>query len=202
MLMQTVAWLAAGLVFLSFFMKTIIALRTIAIGSNLMFIVYALLGIYYDVFDKVLPILVLHLALLPLNLRRLQQIRATAKSLHDLQANQQSLEFLLPYMTRQLARQGQRLFSKGDAANHLYLVRSGQIELPEVGKIVGPGATLGEVGIFSEHARRSTSALCLQDCELFGITAEKVMELFYQEPRFGLYIVRLLSQHLSDQTAR
>lgn len=201
MLMQSVAWFAAGLVFLSFFMKTIVPLRTIAIGSNVVFIVYALLGIYYDVFDKVLPILVLHLALLPLNLHRLQQVKATIKSLHDIKSNQQSIESLVPYMKNERVPQGQRLFSKGDAANCLYLIRSGTLELPEISKTLGAGSVLGEVGVFSREARRTTSAVCVEDCELFSITAEKVMELFYQEPRFGFYIVRLLSQHLTDQTS-
>ena len=66
--MQIVAWLAAGLVFMSFFMKTIVPLRTMAIASNIVFICYALMGIHFGVFDKVLPIFVLHVALLPLNL--------------------------------------------------------------------------------------------------------------------------------------
>ncbi len=201
MLMQSVAWFAAGLVFLSFFMKTIVPLRTIAIGSNVVFIVYALLGIYYEVFDKVLPILVLHLALLPLNLHRLQQVKATIKSLHDIKSNQQSIESLVPYMKNERAPHGQRLFNKGDAAHCLYLIRSGTLELPEIGKTLGAGTVLGEVGVFSRQARRTTSAVCVDDCELFSITAEKVMELFYQEPRFGFYIVRLLSQHLAEQTS-
>ena len=201
MLMQSVAWFAAGLVFLSFFMKTIVPLRTIAIGSNVVFIAYALLGIYYDVFDKVLPILVLHMALLPLNLRRLQQVKATTKSLHDIKSNQLSIEPLVPFMKNERVPQGQRLFNKGDAANCLYLIRSGTLELPEIGKTLGVGTVLGEVGVFSREARRTTSAVCAQDCELYSITAEKVMELFYQEPRFGFYIVRLLSQHLADQTS-
>ena len=38
------AWLAAFLVFSSFFMKTIVPLRIIAVVSNAAFIVYALLG--------------------------------------------------------------------------------------------------------------------------------------------------------------
>lgn len=201
MLMQSVAWLAAGLVFLSFFMKTIVPLRTIAIGSNVVFIAYALLGIYYDVFDKVLPILVLHMALLPLNLRRLEQVKATTRSLHDIKSNQQSIESLVPYMKSEQVPQGQRLFGKGDAANCIYLLRSGTLALPEIGKTLSAGTVLGEVGVFSRQARRTTSAVCLEDCELYSITAEKVMELFYQEPRFGFYIVRLLSQHLADQTS-
>jgi hypothetical protein len=39
-------WIAAVLVFSSFFMKTMIPLRIVAIASNAAFICYALLGLY------------------------------------------------------------------------------------------------------------------------------------------------------------
>ena len=71
--MEIAAWLASALVFTSFFMKTIVPLRTVAIGSNLAFILYALLGARYGIFEKVLPILVLHSLLLPLNLLRVHE---------------------------------------------------------------------------------------------------------------------------------
>jgi CRP/FNR family transcriptional regulator, cyclic AMP receptor protein len=71
--MQLAAWIAAGLVFAAFFMRSMVALRCVAICSNLAFIAYALLGLEHGVFELVLPILVLHTALLPLNVLRLRQ---------------------------------------------------------------------------------------------------------------------------------
>jgi hypothetical protein len=65
------AWIVALLVFSSFFMKTMIPLRVVAIASNVAFISYALLGLRYGIFGRVYPILVLHSALLPLNAVRL-----------------------------------------------------------------------------------------------------------------------------------
>ena len=66
------AWIAALLVFSSFFMKTMIPLRVVAIASNVAFISYALLGLEYGIFGRVYPILVLHSALFPLNVVRLR----------------------------------------------------------------------------------------------------------------------------------
>ena len=77
--MQLLAWIASSLVFASFFMKTIMPLRAVAIASNVVFIGYALMGLHFGVFDKVLPILILHLALLPLNVLRLREIQATIR---------------------------------------------------------------------------------------------------------------------------
>ena len=65
-------YLAAMLVFCSFYAKTIVVLRLVAIASNLAFIGYALAkGLY--------PVLILHVVLLPLNCVRLAQLRAVTK---------------------------------------------------------------------------------------------------------------------------
>lgn len=196
--MQVAAWMAAGLVYLSFFMKTIVPLRSLAILSNVVFIVYALLGIRYGVFDKVLPILVLHVALLPLNVTRLLEVKKTIRAFSDLKESQASLGVLIPYMKRENKKQGQTLFTFGDPANELYLLHAGRIALPEVSKVLGAGAMFGEVGIFSESAKRTTSAICETDCVLLSISREKVLELFYMDTRFGLFIVRLLSGYLTQ----
>lgn len=196
--MQVVAWMAAGLVYLSFFMKTIVPLRSLAIASNVVFIVYALLGMRYGVFDKVLPILVLHGALLPLNVIRLLEVKKTISAFSNLKENQASLDVLIPYMKQENKKQGQTLFTAGDPAKKLYLLHAGRIALPEVHKVLGAGALFGEVGIFSESANRTTSAICETDCVLLSISREKVLELFYMDTRFGLFIVRLLSGYLTQ----
>ena len=65
-------YLAALLVFCSFYAKTVIALRLVAITSNMAFIGYAVAkGLY--------PVLILHAVLLPLNCVRLAQLRATPR---------------------------------------------------------------------------------------------------------------------------
>ena len=79
MRMEIVAWLASALVFTSFFMKTLVPLRTAAIASNVAFIAYSLLVMRYGIFAKVFPILVLHGSLLPLNVYRLRQVMASCR---------------------------------------------------------------------------------------------------------------------------
>jgi hypothetical protein len=68
-------WVASALVFSAFFTKSILRLRIIAIASNLAFMSYALLGLEYGDFGRLYPIFVLHAALLPLNVARLNQLR-------------------------------------------------------------------------------------------------------------------------------
>lgn len=196
--MQLVAWIAAGLVFASFFMKTIVPLRTLAIASNVVFIAYALMGIHFGIFDKVLPILLLHLALLPLNVMRLREIRRTIHSIQTMTREHASLDALIPYMKHESIKRGQKLFGKGDLADRLFILKQGRIKLVELGKTLKAGAVFGEVGIFSENALRTSSAISEEDAELFSLTSDKAIELFYQDPRFGFYIVRALARYVSE----
>lgn len=196
MVMQSVAWLAALMVFLSFFMKTIVPLRLFAIASNVVFIAYALLGIHYGIFDKVLPIFVLHTALLPLNLQRLQQIQSSVRGMKAAREQAHSITFLTPYMRTEYRAKGTVLFHRGDPADRIYVIESGHVDLPDVGKQLGPTAVFGEAGVFAHDARRTGTAVCADDCVFSTITADKVLELFYQEPRFGFFIVQAMAQHL------
>ena len=74
--MHTVDWLGVVgslLVFASFWMKSTVPLRLLALASNVLFI-------GYGYFAWLVPILVLHCALLPLNLVRLRQQHQQQKS--------------------------------------------------------------------------------------------------------------------------
>ena len=126
--MQLIAWIAAALVFISFFMKTIVPLRTVAIASNIAFISYALLGINFGIFDKVLPILILHCGLLPLNIIRLRQVRETIRSVQAMTKEHASLDALIPYMKHEHTKQGHWLFNKGDLADRLFVLKKGRIK--------------------------------------------------------------------------
>ena len=69
----------AMLVFASFWMKSTLRLRTVALASNVVFIAYALVA-------SLLPILVLHCALLPLNGVRLWDLLAARRRARALPA--------------------------------------------------------------------------------------------------------------------
>jgi hypothetical protein len=71
--METVAWIAAGLVFATFYAHGQVQMRSFALLSNIAFISYATLGVQEGIFEKVLPILVLHCVSFVLNVGRLHQ---------------------------------------------------------------------------------------------------------------------------------
>lgn len=40
------------------------------------------------------------------------------------------------------------------------------------------------------------TAICEDDCRLATITGDKVLELYYENPRFGLFLIRLVSGYM------
>jgi CRP-like cAMP-binding protein len=40
------------------------------------------------------------------------------------------------------------------------------------------------------------TAVCADDCRLATITGDKVLELYYENPRFGLFLIRLVSGYV------
>jgi CRP/FNR family transcriptional regulator, cyclic AMP receptor protein len=199
MLIVIAAWVAALLVFSSFFMKTMIPLRLVAIMSNVAFVTYALLGLKYGIFGRVYPILVLHSFLLPLNVLRLHQIKRLINAVNGA-SKSETFESLIPYMRSERHPKGETLFRKGDAADKLYLIEEGSIFFPEVGRRLSKGAVFGEVGLFAPRSLRSVSAVCEDDCGLYAITKDKVLELYYQNPQFGFFLIRMVSA-LVQETA-
>ena len=192
MLIVIAAWVAALLVFSSFFMKTMIPLRVVAITSNVAFSTYALLGLKYGIFGRVYPILVLHSSLLPLNVLRLRQVKRLINAVNKA-SQSETFEYLIPYMSSERHSRGETLFRKGDAADKLYLIEEGTIFMPELGKRLSDGAVFGEVGLFAPQSIRSLSAVCVEDCRLHAITKDKVFELYYENPRFGFFLIRMVS---------
>jgi CRP/FNR family transcriptional regulator, cyclic AMP receptor protein len=192
MLILIAAWVAALLVFAAFFMKTMIPLRLVAIASNVAFVAYALLGLRYGIFGRVYPILVLHAALLPLNVVRLHQIRRLINAVNEA-SQSETFEYLIPYMTSEQHRNGWTVFAKGDRADKLYFIEQGRVVFPELGRRLSTGGFFGEVGLFAPRGVRSASAVCEGDCRLYAITRDKVLELYYQDPAFGFFLIRMVS---------
>lgn len=69
MFVDFLGYAAAALVFATFYARSIVWLRALAISSNVAFISYGLL-------DDLPPIVILHISLLPVNVMRLLQVAA------------------------------------------------------------------------------------------------------------------------------
>ncbi len=188
---ELAGYAASALVFLSFYMKTLISLRLIAIAASVVFILYALA-------TDLLPVLLLHGALLPLNLYRTyeqffayRRVRATATGIAE-------VETLVPLMRRKHSPSGTVLFLKGDHADSIYYLSAGSVDIPELGKTLEPGALFGEVGLFTPDQTRTASAVCGDDCELMVISQRDIVRHCMKEPAFGLYLTKLIAGRMQE----
>lgn len=185
-------YLASLLVFSTFYMKTMIPLRSVAIASNVAFIAYGYSASLY-------PVFLLHVVLLPLNAWRLYQMRKLLARVRQASTGTYSIEALVPFMTKADFKQGDVLFRQGDMADKLYYLLSGSIRFPEIDAIAARGDIIGEIGVLSPWKARTASAIVERDSTLLSLSDQKVVELYYQHPEFGLYLVRLIIQHLMHQ---
>lgn len=181
------SWVAGALVLATFYLKTIIPLRTVAIASNVAFVGYGLLA-------GLTPIVVLHTLLLPLNILRLYQLRALVHRVKRASRGDFTLEMLIPHMKRQHLRSGTLLFAKGDDADTVYLVLEGRIRILGANALIRPGQLVGEMGLFAPDRLRTDSAVCETDAEVSSVTEDQLWELFYQNPEFGAYLLRIIVQ--------
>ena len=189
-----IGYVASLLVFSTFYMKTMIPLRCVAMASNIAFLTYGYLA-------GLSPVFLLHTVLLPLNMLRLYQIRKLLKRVRRASTGDYSIEWMLPFMQQEEFQQGDRLFLKGDAADKLYYIARGAVRLPEIDSLLGAGEMIGEIGLFSPFKARTTSAICETDLTCLVLSHTKVLELYYQNPEFGLYLGRLIIQRLLQQIA-
>jgi hypothetical protein len=189
---ELAGYVACALVFLTFYMRTMIPLRVVGILSNVAFMTYGLAA-------QVYPVFVLHAILLPMNCVRLVQMRALIRKVHDAaHRDDVSMEWLVPFMQRRSAARGAVLFRRGDPADELFVVLGGSIRLVDVAVTLGPGSVLGEIGIFAPNHQRMDTAICESDVDLAVIANEKVLELYHQNPKLGMYLIRLVVKRLLD----
>ena len=127
-----------------------------------------------------------------------------------------SIPFLAAASPRALARVNQRtqiidyepgefVFREGDAPTHLYVIRTGNVEVlnvlldgsEEVLRTLGPGQLLGELGILGGHARSAT-ARTGDAAQIWEIEREAFLELYETEPAVALELAQVMAQYLLD----
>lgn len=183
---ELLGYLASALVFATFCMKSMRPLRLVAIASNATFIAYGWFG-------GMMPILVLHIALLPLNLWRLAQ---EIKAAQQRRAAGPGLERLLPHAAIRRFGAGETIFRKGDLAGEVYAILSGTVRLTELGIEIGPGTIFGEIGVFSARKSRIASAIATAPLELLAIPEERIVSLCNEDPQFGLQLMTLITTRM------
>lgn len=187
-------WGAAIFTLLAYSMKTMLPLRIAGIGANLLFIVYGLA-------EGIVPVLLLHALLLPFNLYRLAEILRMTRLAQEARRGHHPLAWLRRLLTTQSYEAGAFVFRKGDAADNLYFLESGQVRLVETGMLLPEGELFGEIAFFTDTRERTLSARCEGPCRIARLDERTFMRLYYQNPAFGVHVVRLIARRLIEGMA-
>jgi CRP/FNR family transcriptional regulator, cyclic AMP receptor protein len=185
-------YLASALMLGTFGMRTMMPLRIIALGSNLLFIAYG-------VFEQFYIVIILNTVILPLNIWRLIEIMRLIKSVRSAVDQNDVFDALIPFGRRMKLHGGDTIIRKGDLSEALYLVLEGSLWVQEASAELGPGSIVGEIGVLSGKQRRTANVTAKTDCVLARVSAEDFQRVYFTNPAVGLSLVRLVIDRLIEQ---
>ena len=194
-LINGIGYLASGLVLLTFCMSTMLSLRAVAICSNFAFISYGLGA-------KLYPVVGLHIILLPLNVIMLFRMINLLRKAKRAAATDLSPTWLQPFMQPKHFNAGETIFRKGQHADLLYMIVSGEVRFPEIDERLSAGDLFGEIGLFSLERRRTQTAMAETDLDLLWIRDGALKKLCERNPGLSLYFLRLTATRMTQNAAR
>ncbi len=175
--------------------KTMVPLRILAIVTNCILIAF------YGSTHAWIP-MGLQVFALPLNALRLFQMIHLIRNVREAIRAKPSLDWLKPFMAERHFRKGDLLFAKGEAADRMFYTMTGRYALVELGIEIEPGHVVGELAMLAPDNRRTATLECIEEGDVLSITYEQVQELYYQNPTFGFYFLRLATARLFDNVTR
>ncbi len=173
----------------SIWMKTVIPLRIAGIASALCFLCAG-------IFARSFPPIFLYSLLLPLNIFRLRQMMELIKKVRAAASSDLTMDWLEPFMKKRGYRKGDVLFRKGDLADEMFLAAKGKFLVSELGIELRPGQIFGEMGLLTSGSHRTASVECAEAGHVLVINYDQVRELYFENPEFGFYFLRLVGERL------
>lgn len=105
--------------------------------------------------------------------------------------------------TAHLFDAGEKVFQQEDAASHLYIVRTGRIQIVTYGTVlenVGPGGVFGEMALIDESPR-SAAAIAMEPTEVMELSRAQFLALVQETPEFALHIMAILANRIRKMNA-
>jgi CRP/FNR family cyclic AMP-dependent transcriptional regulator len=99
---------------------------------------------------------------------------------------------------------GEVVFAEGDKGDHMYVVRSGELEIVRDGQVVetlSPGGIFGEMALI-DGSPRSAMARAKTACELAPIEEKSFLFLVHETPFFAIAVMRALAERLRRSPPR
>ena len=97
---------------------------------------------------------------------------------------------------------GAIVFERGDPVDRLYFIAKGRVQIEEMGINLTEGEIFGEIAFFTDSAERTATARCIEKTEVYSINEKQFMRLQFEDPSFGLAIMRTITRRLISDVAR
>lgn len=188
-------WAEVAMSIVAAFATRMIPLRYTSMLSNVA-------GLGYGLVTGYVPSIVEHGVNLPLNASRARQMQKLIVAVRQAAETDLNIEWLKPFARARRFKAGETIFRKGDKASEAYIVTEGEVEIPEAGAHVRAGDLFGEMALFTPDGARLASAVCKTKVEILYITYEEFEQLYFQNPEFGLYLVRLIVRRMERNHRR
>jgi CRP-like cAMP-binding protein len=97
---------------------------------------------------------------------------------------------------------GEKIFLEDDAADAMYMVRSGRVDVITYGTVlenVRPGGIFGEMALIDDGVR-SAAAIATEPTEVVIIDKPAFLAIIRNEPQFALRVMSLLANRLRRTT--
>jgi hypothetical protein len=179
----------------TFLMPTMVRLRVFGILSAVFFMAYGLLA-------TAIPTFLMYLLLLPINSFRLFQIMKLVKKARIAAQGDLSVDWLKPFMDTRAYKKGDVLFHKGQKADEMFLITTGKFLVKEISVELLPGRLMGELGFVTPNNKRTQTVECIEDGAVMTITYDRLLEVYFDNPDFGYFFLRLSSDRLLQNMAR
>lgn len=175
--------------------KTMVPLRILAIIANCFLI--TVFAVSHGWFPMAMQALAL-----PLNAYRLYQMIVLIRNVREAIRGKPSLDWLKPFMAERHFRKGDLLFAKGETADAMFYTMSGRYRLIELGIELTASQVVGELAMLAPDSRRTATLECVEEGDVLSITYEQVEQLYFQNPTFGFYFLRLATARLFENLGK
>ncbi|MET7246658.1 cyclic nucleotide-binding domain-containing protein [Methylobacterium sp. EM32] len=190
---EAIGYLGTGLTIASTAMSTMIPLRVVSILASVAVMTYGLL-------TGSMPVVLTEAIQIPFNAWRLYQMVRLVRDVERAAEGDLSLDWLRPFGESRRIAAGAVLFRKGDPADEMFLIESGRFRIEELDLEIRPGAIVGELGMLSPGNLRTGTLVCTEPGVVLGVAYADVKQLYYQNPEFGFYFLKLTSERLFQAT--
>ena len=84
----------------------------------------------------------------------------------------------------------------------MFYTVTGKFLVKEIGIEIPAGRIMGELGFLSKNNKRTQTVECIESGDVLTITYDKLLEIYFQNPEFGYYFLRLSSDRLMQNITR